>query len=123
MISIIAPNPFPFVPVTSGDREALYGGLISAAYSIDYARRQADTLPDDDGSLQMLARHRMTTAAAVERLLRDKAEADRKERGARYAEGRPWKHLRYAAEVLDDLADKLATDPHQHAGNGGACHG
>ncbi len=36
--------------------------------------------------------------------LEAKASDLRKQRDLYYAEGRPWKHLRFAAEVLDDLA-------------------
>lgn len=64
MTEIIASNPFPIVPVIPADREALYGGLISAAHPVAYARRAADTLPDSDGSLQMLARYRLSQPSA-----------------------------------------------------------
>jgi hypothetical protein len=60
-------NPYPAVTILPMDREALYGGLISAGHATEYARRMADTLPDTDGSLQMLARHRAAVAEALVR--------------------------------------------------------
>ena len=63
MQGTIVPNQFEPVPVTVGDREALYGGLISAGHPTEYARHQADTLSDTDGALQMLARYRITSTA------------------------------------------------------------
>jgi hypothetical protein len=107
MQGTVVPNPFEPVPVTVGDREALYGGLISAGHPTEYARHQADTLPDTDGALQMLARYRLAalaTGAVPTSVLAGKASDLRQQRDQYYAEGRPWKHLRFAAEVLDDLA-------------------
>ncbi len=61
----VVPNPFQPVMIDTVDREALYGGLISAGHTVEYARVQADTLPSTDGALQMLARHRLQAATAV----------------------------------------------------------
>lgn len=59
----ILPNPFAPVHVIPADREALYGGLISAGHPAEYARHMAYDMPVDDGSLQMLARHRLAYSA------------------------------------------------------------
>lgn len=61
----VVPNPFQPVMIDTIDREALFGGLISAGHTVEYARVQADTLPSTDGALQMLARHRLQSAAAA----------------------------------------------------------
>ena len=53
------PNPFAPVDILPADRDALYGGLISAGHPATYARHMAYEMPGDDGSLQMLARHRL----------------------------------------------------------------
>jgi len=75
MKGTILPNPFTPVPILPVDREALYGGLISAAHPVEYARHQADTLPDTDGSLQMLARHRIQFATPSPSAAGDRLEA------------------------------------------------
>ncbi len=54
-----SPNPFAPVDILPADRDALYGGLISAGHPAAYARHMAYDMADDDGSLQMLARHRL----------------------------------------------------------------
>ncbi|MGO1303644.1 MAG: hypothetical protein ACTMKV_02545 [Sphingomonas parapaucimobilis] len=54
-----SPNPFAPVYVIPADRDALYGGLISAGHPAEYARHMAYDMDEDDGSLQMLARHRL----------------------------------------------------------------
>lgn len=61
----VVPNPFQPVMIDTVDREALFGGLISAGHTVEYARVQADTLPSTDGALQMLARHRLQAMAAA----------------------------------------------------------
>lgn len=61
----VVPNPFQPVMIDTVDREALFGGLISAGHTVEYARVQADTLPSTDGALQMLARHRLQAGAAM----------------------------------------------------------
>ena len=55
----VLPNPFAPVYVIPADRDALYGGLISAGHPAEYARHMAFDMDEDDGSLHMLARHRL----------------------------------------------------------------
>lgn len=57
-------NPFPLVDVTDADRQALYGGLISAGHPAEFADHMAYDMADDDGGLQMLARHRLAADAS-----------------------------------------------------------
>lgn len=59
-----SPNPFAPVYVIPADRDALYGGLISAGHPAGYARHMAFDMDEDDGSLQMLARHRLAYSSA-----------------------------------------------------------
>ncbi|WP_343526715.1 hypothetical protein [Sphingomonas sp.] len=54
-----SPNPFAPVDILPADRDALYTGLISAGHPATYARHMAYDMPDSDGGLQMLARHRL----------------------------------------------------------------
>jgi hypothetical protein len=121
----ILPDPFPAVVVEKADREALCGGLISAGHPVEYARAQADGLPDTDGALQMLARHRIASASPVAAAMPDhaaerpsraqlKARADKLLR--RHGDGLPWERGRGRdtwAAAIRAIVEALSTT---HAG-------
>lgn len=59
----IIPNIEKLVEVVEADREQMRRGLLSTgAWSVAMATANVASLPDTDGALQMLARHRITYA-------------------------------------------------------------
>ncbi|UYY77762.1 IS110 family transposase [Sphingomonas sp. R1] len=95
----VVPNRFQPVMIDTVDREALFGGLISAGHTVEYARVQADTLPSTDGALQMLARHREASTAALT------AEIQRLREALREAD----EMLAFWPENPDDLSGDLSS--------------